>query len=60
MNFQRTAAYIELLLASGHLDTRLMGDQKLYVLSERGQQLLGELSTVKESLREMFPNRPLS
>jgi len=60
MNFQRTAAYVELLLASGHLDTCLMGDQKLYVLSNKGQQLLGELSTLSESLREVFPNSPPS
>ncbi len=60
MNFQRTAAYVALLLASGHLHTCFMDDQKLYVLSNKGQQLLGGLSTLKESLREVFPNRPPS
>ncbi len=61
LNFQRASGYLDLLFATGHIQTSFVEGQRLQVLSEKGQRFLSGLETMKHDMDELFTlPRPLA
>lgn len=54
LNFQRAAASVELLLATGYLHSGLWGGQIGYLLTGKGEQFLSGLELIRNDLDDLF------